>query len=311
MISSKAKQFLIVAAKLSVVAAAFYFIYIRLAGDAFSWQSFSEKLREKMSPLAIISLLILSFLNRFFEILKWQNLVSSFRQISVAEASKQVLGALTVSIFTPSGIGEYGAKALFYESDNRKKILFLNLVSNGIQMVLTIVFGTFGLLYFNTKFNIITTRTVTVLFVLFCLLVLTSILVKGISIKGYSLEKLLKKVRSLPKTIHRKNTLLAISRYLIFSHQYYLLFIIFDVNVPYLTIMSAIAGVYFLASALPTFQFFDFAIKGSIAVYFFSFLGVNEWIPVFIATLMWLLNVVLPVVIGSYFVISFKPQWKQ
>jgi len=50
----------------------------------------------------------------------------------------------------------------------------------------------------------------------------------------------------------------------------------------------------------------DFAVKGSVAIYFFGILGVNEWIVIFISTLMWFLNVVLPVVLGSYFVLNFK-----
>jgi hypothetical protein len=80
----------------------------------------------------------------------------------------------------------------------------------------------------------------------------------------------------------------------------------FDVDIPYLTLMATIASVYFLASCVPTFQFLDFAVKGSVAVYFFGILGVNEWIVVFISTLMWFLNVVLPVIIGSYYVINYK-----
>jgi len=64
--------------------------------------------------------------------------------------------------------------------------------------------------------------------------------------------------------------------------------------------------VYFSASSLPTFQFLDFAVKGSVAIYFFGILGVNEWIVVFISTLMWFLNVVLPVIIGVYYVLNFK-----
>jgi len=104
--------------------------------------------------------------------------------------------------------------------------------------------------------------------------------------------------------------LLAIGRYLVFSHQYYFLFLIFDVKIPYFLLMATITSVYFLASSLPTFQFLDFAVKGSVAVYFFGLLDVNEWIVVFISTLMWFLNVVIPVVIGSYFVLNFKAQWK-
>ena len=129
---------------------------------------------------------------------------------------------------------------------------------------------------------------------------------KKIKIKGYSIEKLIHKINEIPKAIHQKNIFLAVCRYLIFSHQYYFLFLAFDVDLPYLTMMATIASVYFLASSLPTFQFLDFAIKGSVAVYFFGILGVNEWIVVFISTLMWFLNVVLPVIIGSYYVMNYK-----
>ena len=70
--------------------------------------------------------------------------------------------------------------------------------------------------------------------------------------------------------------------------------------------MATIATVYFLASSLPNFQFLDFAIKGSIGIYFYNLLGVNQWIVVFITTLMWFLNIVIPIVIGSFYVLNFK-----
>ena len=106
--------------------------------------------------------------------------------------------------------------------------------------------------------------------------------------------------------MHRKNIGLGICRYVVFSHQYYFLFLAFDVQLPYFTLIATISSVYFLASSLPSFQFLDFAVKGSVAVYFFEILGVNEWIVVFISTMMWFLNVVIPVIIGSYFVLNFK-----
>ena len=95
---------------------------------------------------------------------------------------------------------------------------------------------------------------------------------------------------------------------MVLSHQYYFLFLAFDVELPYFTLIGAIASVYFLASSLPTFQFLDFAVKGSVALYFFGILGVNEWIVVFISTIIWFLNLVLPAIIGSYFVLIFKPK---
>ncbi|BFM43288.1 lysylphosphatidylglycerol synthase domain-containing protein [Flavobacterium sp. CFS9] len=306
-IPHKAKQFLVLLVKLLIVGGAFYFIYNQLANnDQLDWQKFIVLFRKNQSVLGIGFILLLSVLNRYFEILKWQNLAKVIHEISLGEATKQVLAALTAGIFTPNGVGEYAGKALYYSKSEAKKVIFLNLICNGIQMILTVIFGVFGLLYFNAKYEIITTQTVAVLFGGFVLLLVVLFSLKKIKIKGYSIEKLVHKINEIPKPIHRKNIVLGILRYLVFSHQYYFLFLAFDVDLPYFTLIATIAVVYFLASSLPTFQFLDFAVKGSVAIYFFGILGVNEWIVVFISTLMWFLNVVLPVVIGVYYVLNFK-----
>ena len=306
-IPHKTKQLLVVLIKLLIVGGAFYFIYNQLANnDKLDWQKFIVLFQKNQSIGGIAFILLLSVLNRFFEILKWQNLVAFIHKISLGEATKQVLGALTAGLFTPNGIGEYAGKALFFEKSNTKKVIFLNLICNGIQMILTVIFGFIGLLYFNAQYHVITTKTAVLLLAVLLLLFLVLFLVKKITIKGYSIEKLIHKINEIPKPIHQKNIFLGICRYLVFSHQYYFLFLAFDVDLPYLTMIATISSVYFLASSLPTFQFLDFAVKGSVAVYFFGILGVNEWIVIFISTLMWFLNVVVPVVIGSYFVLNFK-----
>jgi len=304
-IPHKAKQFSVFIIKLLIVTAAFYFIYDQLANnDKLDWVKFHSLLYDNQSFSGALFLLSFSVANRYLEILKWQNLVSFLKPISLGESTKQVLGALTAGIFTPNGLGEYAGKALYFDKKKTKKVIFLNLICNGIQMILTIIFGTIGLFiigYWKWSLAIVG---------LSILIILFSFLSKNIKVKGYSLEKLIQKINEIPKRIHQKNNLLALCRYLIFSHQYYFLFLAFDVDLPYVTMMATIATVYFLASSLPSFQFLDFAVKGSVAVFFFDKLGVNEWIVVFISTLMWFLNVVLPVVIGSYYVLKFKPKWE-
>lgn len=306
-IPHKTKQFLVLLIKILIVGGAFWFIYNQLANnDKLDWQKFIVLFQKNQSVGGITFILLLSVLNRYFEILKWQNLAQHIYKISVSESTKQVLAALTAGLFTPNGVGEYAGKALFFKKSEAKKVVFLNLICNGIQMVLTIIFGIFGLLYFNSLFNVITPKTVLILFGILIAVILFLFSIKKIAIKGYSIEKLIHKINEIPKSIHQKNILLGICRYLVFSHQYYFLFLAFDVDLPYLTLIATIASVYFLASSLPTFQFLDFAVKGGVAIYFFGILGVNEWIVVFISTLMWFLNVVLPVVIGSYYVLNFK-----
>jgi hypothetical protein len=80
----------------------------------------------------------------------------------------------------------------------------------------------------------------------------------------------------------------------------------FGVDIEYSKAMIVITSLYFLASILPSISIFDVVIKGSIAVFLFSYAGVNELTILSIITLMWVLNFIIPSVFGSYFVLNFK-----
>jgi hypothetical protein len=301
MISNKTKQYLTLIIKLVIVFGAFYFIYDKLAhDDKLSWKQFSDILQHKFTIGWILFMLFFSVLNRFLEILKWKNLVLVIEKISLFTATKQVLAGVTAGLFTPNGIGEYAGKALYYPKTETKRVLFLNLICNGIQMVLTIIFGLIGLLYlgYTMYFFILLGIGFLILTFLF--------LTKNANIKGYSIALFLEKIAEIPKKIHQKNILLAIARYLTFSHQYYFLFLLFGIEIDYFTLLATITAVYFIASSLPSFQFLDFVVKGGVAIWFFEKLNIDEYVVLFISTFMWLLNVVLPVVIGSYFVLIYK-----
>lgn len=300
-IDNKTKQFLIQLVKILVVVGAFYFIYSELVNnDQLDWQKFLVIFNKKKSVAGIFLLMLLSFLNRYFEILKWKNLVGLIRPITVLESTKQVLAALTLGVFTPVGLGEYAGKALYFEKAETSKIIFLNIICNGIQMVVTAFFGIIGLLflgYFRWSFSILAAG-----FLLFLILFLT----RSKRINGYAIQDFISKLKSIPKSIQLKNIYLGIARYVVFTHQYYFLLLTFDVNVDYFFIISTISTVYLLASIVPSFQFLDFALKGGLAIYFFKILGVNEWIIIFITSLMWFLNIAVPVFIGCFYVLSFK-----
>ncbi|OWP86584.1 hypothetical protein BWK60_08045 [Flavobacterium covae] len=306
-ISNKSKQFFTLLLKLIIVVSAFYFIYERLSNQSnMDFDRFKNQILFKQTWYTIVFILFLSVLNRFIEILKWQNLIQEIKTISLVESTKQVLGALTLALFTPNGIGEYAGKALFFEKNQTSKVIFLNLICNGVQLVLTVFFGILGLMYFNTYFSVVRSKVVFIVLGITVFLILIIIFFRKAKIGKYSIEKIIHKINAIPKKIHQKNLFLGVLRYLTFSHQYYFLFLMFGVDLPYLLLMSVITSVYFLASSLPSFQFLDFAVKGSVAVFFFGLLKVNEWVVLFISTLMWILNTVLPVVIGSYFVLNFK-----
>jgi len=305
----KAKQFLVLTAKLLIVGGAFYFIYDRIAQNkGLDWSRLTAAVTGPRSYGLVAVILLLSFLNRFTEILKWQNLIASFKKISVAQAADQVLASLTAGMFTPNGVGEYAAKALYYKKSQAKNIIFLNLICNGAQLIIAVMAGLAGLIAFNALYGVIPNRLLIVIVLAIIVLLAVVFASRKVAVKGYSLQKFFENINGIPKPIHRKNLLLAVCRYLSIVHQHYFIFLLFGLSLPYPVMLSAIMGVYFLGSSLPTFQFLDFAVRGSLAVFFFGLMGVNEWIVVFAATLQWLLNIVIPVALGSYYVFRFKAE---
>lgn len=305
----KAKQFLVVIIKLLIVGGAFYFIYDRITNnEQLDWVRFTDILQAKHSFWIVFLILFLTFMNRFLEILKWKNLVSYIHPISLGKATEQVLAAVTAALFTPNGIGEYAAKTLYFSKKESKEIIFLNLICNGIQLIIAVVVGMIGLFIFNGNYHVIPLNIILIVTGIIAAIIILLFLSRNFNIKGYSIKRLLEKINSIPRNIHHKNIILAVFRYLVLMHQYYFLFYIFGIDLPYPIMMCTISATYFLGSSLPSFQFLDFAVKGSVALFFFEILGVNEWIVVFVTTLIWLLNTVVPVIIGSYFVFTYKPE---
>lgn len=309
-LSPKIKQFLLLLLKLIVVGLAFYFIQSQLADKEWDWNIIAKKWQQPNAVFFIVGILTLTFLNRFIEILKWKNLAQIIEPISIWESTKQVLIGITFGIVTPNGIGEYAGKAWFYNRKNAGKIVFLNAVCNGIQVIYAVTFGLIGTLYVNYLHEFIPSTYIYLFFggLLAAILIIFSI--KNISIKGYSLQTIFTFLSEIPKEIHRKNIILAFLRYTVLVHQYYLLYRFFDVEIAYGTLLAVVASIYLLASSLPNFQAIDFALKGSVALFLFGFFGVNEWVIALVATSIWLLNLVIPISIGSVFLLLFNPKKK-
>lgn len=312
-LSYKTKQFFFVLIKISIVVIAFYFIYQKITqNSSFEFDHFWSFLikNELFSLKNIVFLIILSVFNWFFEILKWQKLVSSTIKISLKNALEQTLGSLTASLFTPNRIGEYGAKAIYFTKTYRKRILLINLISNLFQMGITTILGIVGfsflVLKFDVDLNYIKLIEYIVIFTLLFIFIIYIFIKSEHTIKGFSIKKIKTFILNYPKNIIVYGFCFSLLRYLIFSFQFYYLITLFGLNIPYLNAMMLITSMYLLASIIPSIFIFDVVIKGSVAVYLFSFVGINAFTILSIVSIMWLLNFVIPSIFGSYFVLKFK-----
>jgi len=307
-ISNNNKSAFILFIKLVLVFGAFYFISNKIVNNEILQNDiFYSFLQNHIlnNYLVLITILLFTISNWLLEIRKWKLLVSCIKQISFPQAFKEALSSLTASLLTPNRIGEYGAKVLYYPAKERKKIVLLNFLGNFSQMNATVFFGLIGILFLG---RLIPLQLHITLFQILGFSLLIGILLfylfKKLWIKYWTLFKA--HLYAIPISIHLKNYGLSVLRYLIFSHQFYFLLIIFGVDLDYFTLMSLIFTMYLIASLIPGFLIFDWLIKGSVAVSVFGIYEINEIVILSIISIMWILNFALPSAIGSYYVLTFN-----
>ncbi len=312
-LSRKTKQFLSSLIKVGILFGASYFVYDRLANnDSLDLRQFLAALKNNQlfTEKNILILLGLTVLNWLLETLKWKTLVSTVKKISFRESLEQSLGAMTASLMTPNRMGEYGAKALYFFARNRPKVLFLNLWGNMMQMLVTLTTGGIGLWVLVNKFQVDIIGYRVLRIAILAVLVLSLGILGGsqrkFNIKGYTFARIKGFVKRMPPRIHIASLLLSLFRYAVFSYQFFFMLKSFGTELGYVEAMIGISSMYLLASIVPTLTLFDVVIKSTAAVWVFGHFGIDELSILCIATMMWLLNFVLPSIFGGYYVLNFR-----
>ncbi|MDC8001726.1 lysylphosphatidylglycerol synthase domain-containing protein [Aequorivita todarodis] len=312
-ISHKTKQYLLVTAKVLIIGLTFGYIFYKISyTKSLGFSEFKATIaaQASVSGYLLLLFLVLAAANWYFEILKWQSLVSVIQKMNFQTAMKQSLASLTVSLATPNRIGEYGAKALFFENSKRKKVLLLNFFSSGSQMLVTTLFGILGLLYFLRNFNVAYSVKTLCYFGIGVILLFAIgyyFKEKELLMKGFSFSKVFQFFKQIPFRIKRNVLLFSMFRYIIFSGMFYGLLQFFGAEIAFFDAMLLIFTMYFLVSIVPTFFIFDVVIRGGVAVWLFSFVNVSEFAVLATVLTIWIFNFVLPALLGSFYVLTYQP----
>ena len=199
---------------------------------------------------------------------------------------------------------------MFFLKKYWKKIVLYNFFGNISQLLATVIFGTIGIAFLlnncTFQFNFISHQQ----------LLITSgmsVIVLFFLRKSIWFQQQFNKIKKAFlqfSAIQQIQILgLSIGRYLIFSHQFYFLLVLLNVDISYIDATSCIFSIYFLASILPSVFLLDAVIKGGVAVWLFSFFQVEALPVLAISLTMWLLNFALPGVIGSLLWFKFQPRF--
>ena len=98
----------------------------------------------------------------------------------------------------------------------------------------------------------------------------------------------------------------SIVRYFIFSLQFILLLDIFGVDVSFFDAVFAVMLVFFFITITPTITIAEIGVRGSVAIFIIGFFSSNSLGILSSTCTLWLINLIIPAIIGSFFIFSLK-----
>ncbi len=270
-------------------------------------------------------LLVVFFMavNWGIEAVKWRLLVRHLQPFSYFRAFKSVLSGCSVTMLTPNRIGEYGGRILYVEEGNRISAISLTIVGSISQLLVTMMMGCMGLLllkYFSQTDHAITTflpafwqNVITSLSVVLTVLLLLFYIRLG------WLVRIMEKMPALYKVVKHISVLdefnnmqliqilsLSFLRYLVFVLQYVLLLQVMDVHIAGSLCFLLLTIFYLVMAVAPTFVFIELPVRISASWAIFQLYTSNQTGVSAAALGIWIINLVIPAVIGSLLILSIK-----
>lgn len=314
--TTRQKKYLNYFIKLVIVGLTLLFVYKKVNNQKNLFQF--QKLISELDPITIKIVLsvvvLLMFVNWFLEVWKWMFLSRKLQNISFWIATKSVFSGLTWAIFTPNRIGEYGGRVMLLKPEVRAKGAVAMGVGLFAQLVLTSVAGALSIAWFiNTYLEPPT-------MVRFSIILLAVIYAGGFLLLYFNVRwidvlvgkvKFLAKVKPFFSVLEDFNSsellkilLISLARFVIFTSQYILLMKVILPTLPFMPMLLMIFILFFVQSALPSLDIFDFSVRSFIASNLYSYITDQQLAVMAIVSCIWFVNLILPALIGSIFVLK-------
>lgn len=320
MLTRRIKKILNTVIKVAILLSAATFIYFKLS-DNTNLKNF-ERLLRNLSVQKVYGALLLVFLmmllNWFLESLKWKFLIKPVQKISVWNAVESVFCGLTLAVFTPNRIGEYGGRIFFLPP--RKRVLGIIAMAVGAigQMVVTNILGSVAFLWFIGQYvemSFWLYYGIFILVIVYCLFFVLFYFNIGLLVQLLNKITFLQRFQKFFKILGRYHNRelrivfgYSILRFVVFTSQYCLIIGLLIPSIPIFPMVMMIFILFFIQSALPSLDLLDVGVRTMTATYIFSFItSKDNEIAIMAATAsIWLINLIIPAILGSVFVFKLN-----
>lgn len=267
--------------------------------------------------------LLLMPVNWGIEARKWQFLVKSIQPVAFSKAYKAIFVGQAIAFNAPNRIGESAGRAVYLEEGNRLRGVALSVIGSMSQNMITLVMGFAALIYLRLHLlgKGYLLEGIPAAWVNGFIVAMALIL--ALFIPAYfRLSWLVKWLEKIPfiarhrffvqklEDLDGKQLLqllgLSAARYLVFVVQYMLLLAVFEVHVAW-TDAAALVGVLFLVLAVvPTIALAELGFRGKLSIELFGLLSPNALGIIATATGIWIINLIVPAIIGTLFILGIR-----
>ena len=277
---------------------------------AAAWRTLLRTVLSGTGRLPVLLAVALVPINWGLEAWKWHRLARHLEPVSFGRSLKAVLVGLTLGFATPNRVGDYAGRILELKSARRLDALGAVFLGRYAQLVVTVLAGAAGLLFFVLKFYLTGYPAaglgVTAAAGLLGAMVLLPLYRSRILLAVLTLVRPLRRFRRFLAVMPTYPTralhaVLAISglRYTVFCGQFLLLLHAYGTTAPLGQGLAAVAGTFFLKSLVPSLNALaDVGVRELSATHLFGLLG-QPVLPVLSASLsLWVINIALPSAAG-------------
>jgi uncharacterized membrane protein YbhN (UPF0104 family) len=261
-------------------------------------------------PLVWVCMLLM-FFNWGIESFKWQYLIQKLFPITFQSALRGVFTGVCFGFITPHGLGDYAGRILQLNTEKKLQAIGALFISRISQFVITIVAGSvaiFMLLYNDILVipNVAYQLSVQLIVIGNVLLILALIYFKKIAriLKNKITKPVFQLILKSSSKDFSKIILLSTLRYAVFSIQYFLLLIYFDIQCDFTVLFCGIAFIFLVKSIVPTF--FDIGVREAAATLYFSYFVTNIDGVIMASLTLWIINLVIPSIVGAFLIFKIK-----
>ena len=307
------KKILTILVKLIIGIISFWIIYNRLSEIPQLKEQCSLWLQDPKMYIILLVVLCLMPVNWGIESYKWKSITAQIEPVPYSTALKSVFSGICVGNIAPGRAMEFLAKIIFFKHENRPSITVLHFINGMFQMLITV---TLGIIAIALKLNQINNSSTFIYLVLFgglCMILFFCWAIFNVSFIQRKLKfiKWFQKIGNtqqvqFSKALIIKLISLSIVRYFVFTTQFYLIYNALSPPNDTMQIFMSIAAYFMLTSLIPMISVIEPAIRAAIALFVFNNSG-NDTITIVLAsTFVWLINVVIPSIIGYIIILKEK-----